>query len=71
MIFKSLFSLRNSRGRDARNDSDAGMIVFVMMALVFVPIIAAHAAMIWRDQLSALAGPQQLATIVGRFFTVF
>jgi hypothetical protein len=47
------------------------MIVFLMMALVFVPIMAAHAAMIWHDQLSALAGPQQLATIVGRFFTVF
>ena len=71
MIFKSLFSLRKSRAAERHDGSDAGMIVFLMMALVFVPIAAAHAAMIWHDQLSALAGPQQLATIVGKFLTVF
>jgi len=71
MIFKSLFSLRTSRGAERRDGSDAGIIVFLMMALVFVPIAAAHAAMIWHDQLSALAGSQQLATIVSKFFTVF
>ena len=35
MTFKSLFTFRHARGEQ----SSAGVIVFLMMALVFVPII--------------------------------
>lgn len=64
MIFKS-FSLK--AGSEPRRDrSDAGIIVFLMMALVFVPILAAHAAMAY----SSLA-PQQLAAIVSSVLPAF
>jgi Na+/phosphate symporter len=63
MNFKSL-----QRSRDAR-DASAGTIVFLMMGLVFVPIMAIHAAMIWQDQLTA--APQQLASIVNLALSIF
>ena len=43
MTFKSLFTFRKAAVRGGQND-DAGMIVILMMALVFVPIVIAHAA---------------------------
>ena len=63
MIFKSLLSFRRARADVREADTDAGIIVVLMMALVFVPIIAAHAAVIWQDQLADI-GPQQLATMI-------
>jgi hypothetical protein len=57
------------RSREGRDHSSAGVIVFLMMALVFVPIMAAHAAMAWKDQLAE--APQQLATILGMALAVF
>jgi hypothetical protein len=63
MIFKSLLSFRSSRANVRESDTDAGIIVVLMMALVFVPIIAAHAAVVWKDQLADI-GPQQLATMI-------
>jgi hypothetical protein len=60
MIFKSFFTARKRRDR---GEGDAGLIVFLMMALVFVPIIAAHAAVAFHEQLAGVA-PQQLAAIV-------
>ena len=65
MIFKSL-----QRSPDAREHSSAGVIVLLMMALVFVPIIGAHAAMIWHDELAAL-GSGRLAAIVNMVLPVF
>jgi hypothetical protein len=65
MIFKSL-----QRSRDAREHSSAGVIVLLMMTLVFVPIIGAHAAMIWHDELAAL-DPERLAAIVSNMLPAF
>lgn len=65
MIFKS-----SGRSRDAAEHSSAGAIVFLMMALVFLPIIAVHAVMAWHDQLAALA-PRELAAIVNMVLPVF
>ncbi|MEI7599650.1 MAG: hypothetical protein WCJ41_10040 [Aestuariivirga sp.] len=45
MTFKSLFTSRNAAVQGGQNDN-AGMIVILMMSLVFVPIIFAHAAMV-------------------------
>ena len=67
MNFKSLLSFRSARATGARDDSAAGAIVLLMMALVFVPIILAHAVVIWQDQLAGI-GPQQLAAIVNMLF---
>lgn len=67
MTFKSLLNFRRTR---ERADTDAGMIVFLMMALVFVPIIAAHAAVQWQDQ-AAQIGAQQLASIVNMLVSLF
>lgn len=67
MTFKSFFSFRHSRDNA---DSDAGVIVFLMMALVFVPIVGAHAAVQWQDQLSHI-GTQQLAAIVNMVVSLF
>ena len=44
MTFKSLFTFRKAAVQGGQHD-DAGMIVILMMTLVFVPIIVAHAAM--------------------------
>jgi hypothetical protein len=57
------------RSRDAREHSSAGVIVLLMMALVFVPIMGAHAVMIWHDQLAG--APQQLASIVSMALSAF
>lgn len=65
MNFKSF-----QRSRDAREHSSAGAIVLLMMALVFVPIIGAHAAMVWQDELSAL-GSGRLAAIVNMVLPVY
>lgn len=43
MTFKSLFTFRKAAAQGGQND-DAGMIVILMMALVFVPIVVAHAS---------------------------
>jgi tetrahydromethanopterin S-methyltransferase subunit D len=64
MIFKSL-----QRSPDARENSSAGVIVLLMMALVFVPIIGAHAAMIWHNELAL--GTGRLAAIVNLVLPVF
>jgi hypothetical protein len=56
--------------QDAPEQSAVGVIVFLMMALVFVPVIAAHAVMIWHDQLTALA-PPQLAAFMNLALSVF
>ena len=62
MILKSLFTFRRAAVQGGRKD-DAGMIVIMMMALVFVPIVVAHAAMM----VPANAGAQQIAwSAVGR-----
>lgn len=49
---------RNTRG----TQSSVGAIVFLMMALVFVPIMAIHLVMAWPDRLGS--APQQLAAVV-------
>ena len=66
MTFKSQLTFRHARGEQ----TSAGAIVFLMMALVFVPIIAIHLAITWHDQISAYA-PQQLATIVNMILPAF
>ncbi|MEI8179091.1 hypothetical protein [Aestuariivirga sp.] len=48
MTFKSLFTFRKAAVQGGQND-DAGMIVILMMALVFVPIVIAHAAVMLPD----------------------
>ncbi len=68
MYIKSLFS--SSRGDRARQDAGAGVIVLLMMALVFVPIMATHAALAWQERLADI-GPQQLAAIVNMIVPAF
>ena len=63
MIFKTPFSFKADRG----DQTSAGVIVFLMMALVFVPIMAAHVAMAW----GGAAGPQQLAALVNAILLAF
>lgn len=71
MTFKSLFAYHRARERaDNRVDTNAGMIVFLMMALVFVPIMAAHAAVQWQDQAGPI-GAQKLASIVNMLVSLF
>ena len=48
MTFKSLFTFRKAAVQGGQND-DAGMIVILMMALVFIPIIVAHASVMLPD----------------------
>ena len=43
MDFKTPFTFRNAAVQGGQSDG-AGMIVILMMALVFVPIVAAHLA---------------------------
>ena len=66
MIFKSLFTFRKTAVQGGQKD-DAGMIVIMMMALVFVPIIIAHAAMMW----PAGAGAQQIAGMFSALLKTF
>jgi hypothetical protein len=41
-----------------------------MMALVFVPVIGAHAAMVWHNELAEL-GSERLAAIVNMVLPVY
>lgn len=66
MTFKSQLPSLSERA----DQSSAGIIVFLMMALVFVPIISIHVALAWHDQITARA-PQQLAAIVNMIFQPF
>ena len=58
----NLFS-RTSR----RDDSGADAIMFLMMALVFVPIVTVHAAMLWQGP----SGFEQLAAVMDALFARF
>jgi hypothetical protein len=66
MIFKSRKSAAKTRGEQ----SSAGGIVVLMMALVFVPVIAVHVAVAWHDQLAGV-DPMQLAATVGELLPAF
>jgi hypothetical protein len=66
MTFKSLFSFRKAAVQGGQSD-DAGMIVILMMALVFVPIVIAHLAVMW----PASAGTQQLAGMFSALLKTF
>jgi len=66
MIYKSLFSFRKSAAAERGQGDDAGMIVILMMALVFVPVAVAHLAVMWPG-----AGAQQLAGIVNVLLRTF
>ena len=50
-----------------RDDSGADLIVFLMMALVFAPIAALHAAMLWQSPPDL----EQLAALMGELFPLF
>ena len=73
MTFKSLFTFRKTAVRGGQND-DAGMIVILMMALVFVPIVVAHASMMMPEapgtQIAAedLLRPKALRSGAGPFY---
>lgn len=66
MILKSLFTFRRAAVQGGRKDG-AGMIVIMMMALVFVPIVVAHAAMM----VPANAGAQQIAGMFSALLKTF
>ena len=66
MTFKSLFTFRKAAVQGGQHD-DAGMIVILMMALVFVPIVIAHAAVMW----PAATGTHQLASLVDVILKTF
>ena len=66
MNFKTLFTFRKVAAQGGRND-DAGMIVIMMMALVFVPIVIAHVAVIWPPG----TGAQQLAGMFSALLQTF
>lgn len=70
MNHKSLLQFRFSRKNSIGSDTNAGMIVFLMMALVFVPIMAAHAAMLWHDAIGQI-GTNQLAAITNMLVSLF
>lgn len=65
MIFKNLLPFRKTATKRGQSD-DAGMIVILMMALVFVPIVAAHVAGMWPGN-----GAQQLAGFVDVLLRTF
>ena len=66
MTFKSLFTFRKAAVQGGQSD-DAGMIVILMMALVFVPIVIAHAASMWPGD----AGAQQIAGMFSALLKTF
>lgn len=66
MTFKSLFTFRKAAVQGGQSD-DAGMIVILMMALVFVPIVIAHAAVMW----PGASGSHQLASLVDVILKTF
>lgn len=59
MNSKSLSLFREARGSGRGESSDAGIIVLLMMALVFVPVVAVHVASLWPGDVSLA----RLATI--------
>jgi hypothetical protein len=59
MNSKSLSLFREARGSGRSESSDAGIIVLLMMALVFVPVVAVHVASLWPGDVSL----PRLATI--------
>ncbi len=67
MISKLFHVSRNASAGSGQSDSDAGGIVFLMMAVVFLPIILAHAAVMWPSGL----GAQQLAAAVNVLLKTF
>jgi hypothetical protein len=68
MIFKSSPSLRTPRSEPRRQRSDAGAIVIMMMALVFVPVASLHLASIWQEELFKLP---QLAALGSMLHGIF
>lgn len=66
----SLLQFRLSGKENGRSDTDAGIIVFLMMALVFVPIAAAHVAVLWQDQIGQIS-TNQLAAIGNMLVSLF
>lgn len=52
MISKSLLLSEKTRGLGRGERSDAGIIVLLMMALVFVPVVAVHIASLWPEDIS-------------------
>jgi hypothetical protein len=66
MTFKSLFTFRKAAAQGGQSD-DAGVIVILMMALVFVPIVIAHAAVMWPDA----PGTHQLAGLFNVILKTF
>ena len=67
MIFKTFFSSRTAASKAAHAESGAGDIVFLMMGLVFVPIVLAHAAVMLQGDF----GAQQLGAIVNVLLRTF
>jgi len=67
MTFKSLFAPHNAPADRVSADSGAGGIVILMMAVVFIPIVAAHAAVVLEDQF----GARQLAAMVNILLRTF
>jgi hypothetical protein len=65
----NLFRFRKSSGGSEAAGSGAG-IIFLMMSLVFVPIAAAHIAVLWHESQADL-GPRQLASFVGLLLGTF
>ena len=68
MHIKSLLS--SSHAGRTRQDAGAGVIVLLMMALVFVPIMTAHAVLAWQERLADI-GPRHLAAIINMIFPGF
>lgn len=66
MTFKTFFTYRKPAAQGGETD-DAGMIVVMMMALVFVPIVVAHAASMWHGPLL----PQQIAGLFSVVLNTF
>lgn len=65
MAFKSLFTYRPAPVAGGQSD-DVGMIVILMMALVFVPVVVAHAAVMLPD-----APATQLAGMFSALLKIF
>lgn len=54
MNSNSFLFRRKSRDTRPGGSSDAGIIVLLMMALVFVPVVAVHIASLWQEDLFSL-----------------
>jgi hypothetical protein len=64
--FYSNDPVRAAHGDSKRSDHGAATIVILMMSLVFVPIAAAHLAVLWHDHMQGV-GPQQIAGLISQF----